>query len=116
MIEWNKLDRSVCKCKFYSVFENTLLKLGGPNQCAICSISNPVGLKLLTYLRLGLSHLNEHRLNYNFQNCISPSFSCSLEIESGSCFLLHRHHYKNICLTLLNSIAEIKDNSFKITH
>ena len=115
MIEWNELDLDVCKSKSYVVFQNTLLKLGRPKQCATCSINNPVGLKLLTHLRLGLSHLNEHIFNHNFQNCINPSCSCSLEIESTSHFLLHYHHYTNIHLTLLKSMAEIIGNTFNIT-
>ena len=41
--------------------------------------------------------------------------SCNLEIESTSHFLLHCHHYTNIRLTLLNSIAEIIGNTFNIT-
>ena len=73
-----------------------------------------VGLKLLTHLRLGLSHLNEHRLNHNFQNCIHPLCSCILEIESISNFLLHCYHYANIHITLLNSISEIIGNTFNI--
>ena len=95
VIEWNELDFDVCKSKSYTVFQNTLLKLGRPNQCATCSINNPVGLKLLTRLRLGLSHLNEYIFNHNFQNCINSLCSCCLEIESTSHFLLHYHHYTN---------------------
>ena len=114
IIEWNKLDLDVLKSKSYAIFWNTLLKLGRPNQCAIYNINNPVGLKLLTHLRLGLSHLNEHRFNHNFQNCINPLCSCNLEIEPTSHFLLHCHHYTNICLTLLNSITEIICNTFNI--
>ena len=60
--EWNKLDVDVRKSKSYAIFLNTLLKLGRPNQNAIYNINNPVGLKPLTCLRLGLSHLNEHSL------------------------------------------------------
>ena len=114
MIEWNKLDLDVCKSKSYAVFQNTLLKLGRTNQCATCSINNPVGLKLLTRIRLGFSHLNEHIFNHNFQNCINLLCSCSLEIESTSHFLLHYYHYTNICLTLLKSMAEIIGNTFNI--
>ena len=114
IIEWNKLDIDIWKSKSYATFRNTLLKLGRPIQCAIYSISNPVGLKLLTHLRLGLSHLNEYRFNHNFQNCINPSCSCSLEIESISHFWLHCHHNTNIHVTLLNSIAEIIGNTFNI--
>ena len=81
IIKSNKLDLDVCTSKSYAIFRNSQLKLGRTNQCAIYSINNPVGHKLLTRLRLGLSHLNEHRLNHNFQNCISPFCSCSLEME-----------------------------------
>ena len=84
IIEWNKLDLDVHKSKSYAIFQNTLLKLGRPNPNAIYNINNPVGLKLLTRLRLGLSHLDEHRFNHNFQNCINPLCHCSLEIESTS--------------------------------
>ena len=66
-----------------------------------------MGLKLLTSFRLGLSHLNEHRFNHNFQSCINPSSSCSLTIESTTHFLLHCHHFSNICSALLTSINEV---------
>ena len=114
IIEWNKLDIDIRKSKSSATFRNTLLKLGRPIQRAIYSISNPVavGLKLLTCH--GLSHLNEHRFNHNFQNCINPLCSCSLKIESTSHFLLHCHHYTKIRVTLLNSIAEIIGNTFNI--
>ena len=93
--EWKKLEIDIWKSKSYATFQSTLLKLGRPIERAIYSINNPVRLKLLTRLRLGLSHLNEHRFNHNFQNSINPLCNCSLEIESTSHFLLHCHHYTN---------------------
>ena len=80
-----------------------MLKIGRPNQCFVYRIHNPIGLKVLTRLRVGLSHLNEHRFNHNFQSCINP-LCYSLEIESTTHFLLHRHNFSNIRSTLLNSI------------
>ena len=59
-----------------------------------------------------MGHLNEHRFNHNFQNCISPLCSCSFETESTSHFLMHWHHYKNIHSTLTNSIG----NTFNATN
>ena len=109
--EWNKLDLDVRKSKPYAIFRNILLKPGRPNQNSIYNINNPVGLKLLIRLRLGLSQLNEHKFNHNFQNCINLLCSSSIEIKSASHFLPHCHHYTNICLTLLNTIAEIIGNS-----
>ena len=58
-------------------------------------------------MRLGLSHLNEHRFNHNFQSCINPLCSCSLAIESTTHFLLHYHHFSYIRSTLSNSINEV---------
>ena len=114
IIEWNKLDIDIQKSKSYTTFRNTLLKLGRPIQRAIYNINNLVGLILLTRLRLGLSHLKEHRFKHNFQNPINPLCSCSLKIESTFHFLLHCHHYTNIRVTLLNSAAEIIGNAFNI--
>ena len=87
-----------------------MLKIGRPNQCSFYRIHNPVELKPFTRLRLGLSRLNEHRFNHNFQSCINPLCSCSLAIESTTHFLLHCHHFSNICSTLLNSINEVLDS------
>ena len=52
----------------------------------ISGIHHPLGLTLLTRLRLGLSHLNEHRFKHNFKNCINPICACSLEVKSTKHF------------------------------
>ena len=41
-----------------------------------------------------------------FKVVINTLCSCSLAIESTTCFLLHYHHFSNIRSTLLNSINE----------
>ena len=66
-------------------------------------------------LRLSLTHLNQGEFNYNFQSLINPSCSCSLAIESTKHFLLHCHHYSNICSTLLNSINEFLGRNTNIS-
>ena len=50
---------------------------------------NPYGLKLLTRLRLGLSHMRYHKFRYNFQDCINPICACGLDRETTTHFLLH---------------------------
>ena len=62
------------------------------------NIHNSLGLKLLTRLRLGLSHLHD---------CINPLCSCSLEVESTVHFFLHCHNFVNIRNTLLNKLNSI---------
>ena len=73
IIEWNKLDINLRNAKSFLIFRNSLLKIGRPMQNSIYNIHDPVGIKYLTRLRLGLSHLNEHKFRHNFQDCLNPS-------------------------------------------
>ena len=61
-------------------------------------------------LRLGLSHLNQHKFNHNFQDCLNPLCSCGLEVESVSHFFLGCHYYLNIRSTILNELQSIDIN------
>ena len=71
-----------------SVFKRHLLKKIRPDPHLVYNICKSIGLKLLTRLRLDLSHLNEHRFNHNFENCVNPSCTCSLEAETNFSFFL----------------------------
>ena len=54
------------KTIFNSNFRNSLLKIGRPAPKPVYNIhNNSNDLKLLTRLRLGLSHLNEHKFNHS---------------------------------------------------
>ena len=66
-------------------------------------IHNPTGLKLLTRLRLGLSHLNDHK--FNFRDCINPLCSCNLSFENN--VHLHCHHFSLQRQTVMNNIESI---------
>ena len=83
------------------------MRIGQPSPNHIYKTHDPLGLKLLTRLRLGLSHLNEHRFNHNFDSCIIPLCSCNLEVESTKLFFLQCQHYTNISKTLLNTVEMI---------
>ena len=76
-------------------------------QNSIYNIHDPVGIKYLTRLRLGLSHLNEHKFRHNFQDCLNPLCSCSLQVETTNHYFLHCHYYNDICKTLLDTGKEI---------
>ena len=103
------LNVYVYKCT-YNVFRNHLLKSVRPLANPIYNIHDPLGIRLLTRLRLGLSHLNEHRFNHNFDNCINPLCTCTLETESTTHFFLHCHFYTNIHKILLDDLNEININ------
>ena len=110
ILERNKLDVQIRRSESFLSFKNFLLKIGRPIAKPTYNIYNPIGLKFLTRLRLGLSHFNEHKFKHNFQDCINPLCSCSLEIESLSHFPLHCHHFTNIRATLLDDLLSVDRN------
>ena len=76
--EWNKLDEKIKGAPSFSLFKALLLKVGRPHANSTYRIHNPAGIRLLTCLRLGLSHLNEHKFRHNFADCVNPLCSCSI--------------------------------------
>ena len=86
-----------------------------PLSKPVYDINNPPGVRLLTRLRLGLSHLNEHRFNDNFEGCINSLCTCTLEVESTTHFFLHCHYYNNIRKTLLDDLKVIHVNILKLS-
>ena len=89
------------------MFKKSLLKFMRPLQGYVYNVNDYVGLKLLTHLRLNLSHLYEHKFRHNFQDTLNPLCSCSLEPESTIHFLLHCPFYNNQRITLFVSIRDI---------
>ena len=59
--DWFNLDINIRNSEPIFKFKCTLLSLICPVQNSIYNIFDPKGLKLLTRLLLGLSHLNAHR-------------------------------------------------------
>ena len=66
-----------------------------------------MGLKLLTRLRIGFSHLKEHKFKHNFQDSIDPLCSCGNDIESTVHFFLHYPNFTTQRQTLLNKLRSI---------
>ena len=60
--EWNKLDIKITNITSHNTFKSSLLSFIRPLHCDTFGIHNPIGLQLLTRLRTGLSHLNEHKI------------------------------------------------------
>ena len=61
----------------------------------------------MTRLRLGLSHLREHKPNQNFQNCMNPLCSCGMDIKSTSRFFPHCPVFDDKRITLLSTLKKI---------
>ena len=57
-----------------------MLNLIIPKYNETYGIHNPTVLKLLTRMRLGLSHYNYNKFYQNFRDCINPLCPCSLSV------------------------------------
>ena len=93
-----------------SIFKSKLSCFVCPIQSNVDSIFDPKGLECLTHLQLGLSHVNGHRVRHNFQDYTNPLCSCILEIEDGSHYLLHYHHFYHQWIDLMSSIKSGGNN------
>ena len=105
--EWNNLDYSLRNAPSIKVFKKNILKFIrlGPNK--VFNIYSPYGLKLLTGLRLGLSHLRGHKFNHNFPDCLDEICMCGKDIESINHFLLQCSLFLNKRQVLMNKIRDI---------
>ena len=80
---------------------------------SVFEINNPYGLKLLTRLHLGLSHLRYHKFRHNFQDCVNQICICGLEIETTTHFLLHCPLFQSAGQSLLTNIKKIDESILK---
>ena len=84
IIEWNKLDPVIRNAESLGIFKSNILQFIRPTPRGFFNCFNHKGIRLMTRLRLGLSHLREHKFNHNFQNCINLRCSCGMD---SSCAL-----------------------------
>ena len=63
-------------------------------------------------MRVGLSHLREHKLKHIFQDTHNPICNCGEDIETTSHYHLHCPDYLHERKTLLNTVSCIVPNIF----
>ena len=105
--DWFQLDAAIRNSESIAIFKSRLLSFIRPIQSDVYNIFDPIGLKFLTRLRLDFSHLNEHRFRHNFQDCLNPLCSCSLQTEDTIHYLLHCHHFSQHRIDLINRVKYI---------
>ena len=112
VIEWNKLNLNIRNLESLNISKKSLLKFIRPSGSSVFNFNNLRGAKLLTRLKLGLSHLHQHKFKHGFQDRIKPICSCVNDIETSAHFLLHCPHYSNERSIFLNTIRNINWNIF----
>ena len=101
------LNPTLRNSKSFVVFKNSILKFIRRSPSNFLNCNNYKGIRLITRLCLGMSHLREHKFKHNFQDCLNPICSCGLDIDSTSHFLLHCPSFNDERYTLLSTLNKI---------
>ena len=70
----------------FQSFRRVLSKSIRPVPNSLFDSCDPHGIKLLTRLRVGLSHLREQKFRHGFNGTIDPFCPCNMEVETVSHF------------------------------
>lgn len=99
--ERNKLDLEVHSSNSYNLFLKLVRKFLRPSAN---KINNTTRTKLLAWLRLGFSHLRQHRHKDSFENTLKPFCSCRIEVEPTSPFFQCCHFFNDLRGILTNNL------------
>ena len=92
--EWNNLTVKIRNSKSVSAFKK-LIKCE-KKENSLFSIYDPLGVKLLTRLRVQFSNLNEHKFRHGFEDTINTMCACGVKLKLlntfsyVAIFILHR--------------------------
>ena len=76
VVEWNNVDKSIGSSESFTLFKKTILQFIQPSPHRTFNCHNPIGIKLITRLKLGLSHLQDHKFKITFLDCLNPACCC----------------------------------------
>ena len=102
--EWNNLKVEIRNAKSINIFKNLIMNK--KEEHSLFSVYDPLGIKLLTRLRLQFSHLNEHKFRHGFGDTLNPICVCGIEVESTEHFLLRCQLFTTQRLELLENAKD----------
>ena len=100
------MDPDIRNLNSPSMFRKKLLTFTRPSEKSIYNIYDSRGSKFLNRLRLGFSHLREHKFRHNFADNVNPLCSCA-QTESTDNVFLRCHNYVSFRTALTNELSSI---------
>ena len=116
IISWNNIGPELRNSPNLLSFKKRILALIRPSPKSIFNIYNPLAIKKLYQLRVGLSPLYDHKIKHNFKDI--PSARCIVcnQIENCEHFFLHCPCFNDARHTFLNSLSIIYPNFINLQH
>ena len=87
--------------------KNHLISLFRPHSCSIFGIHDPISLRHLFQLRVGLSKLREHKKRHNFADTTSNKCLCKTGVENTDHYLLQCPFYNSLRTNLRTNVLSI---------
>ena len=79
--KWNNLNKSIKSSESFALFKKSILQFIRPTPNRTFNFHSHIGIKLVTRLRLGLSHLRDHKFKHNFLDCLNPICCCAKTLK-----------------------------------
>ena len=111
-----KLDSDIGNLSSLSLFKSKILKFIRPNPKSIFNCHKPKAIKHLSRIRLGLSHLCEHKFNYSFQDVLNPICACGSDVEIPCHYFIYCPIFDAELNTLLNNIRQVAPSILNLNH
>ena len=105
---WNKFDWKIRDSESLSIFKKNFLSFIWP-CVSIFDTHNSCEIKLLTRLRLGLSHFRYHKFSHCFRDTLNPLCDCGSDTETITYFFLHCPSFNTPGPTLLINTRNINE-------
>ena len=107
---WNEIGPALRQAPSLSTFKSSILKLIRPQKKYIFNIHDPIGVKRLFQLRVGLSPLKHHKKRHNFKDTPTDTCRCQMSTETTEHYLIYCNLYieeRNDMFQVINSLLEL---------
>ena len=103
--QWNILDSRIRDLPSVSSFKKAIVDSLRPKLSPVFGVQNNQGVIFLNRLRVGFSHLNEHKFRHGFRDTLDPFCTCRTNsIENTQHYLLHCSTYSRERQILFNNL------------
>ena len=107
----NNLDSRIKNLPSTATFKRAILDFIRPNPTPYFKTNRLLGFVFLTRLRVGFSHLREHKFRHGFLDIVDPICSCRTNaVENTEHYLLHCSNFTNQRTVLFDDLRNLGIN------
>ena len=109
--QWNNLDSRIRNLTSTATFKRAILDFIRPNPTPYFKANRFSGFVFPTRLRIGFSHLCEHKFRHSFLDIVDPICSCRTNaVENTEHYLLHCSNFTNQRTVLFDDLRNLGIN------